>query len=208
MPRTLSDDQIESFRSELCAVAMRRFAEAGYEGVTLRGLASELGVSAMTPYRYFRNKDEIFEAVRHAAFDRFGDHISARYEASEHLPAIDRLRAGGRGYVEFALAEPHAYRIMFEVDHLETDEAFRAQSLERCWQPLLAMTERCVRDGSLVGDPLTLAHLCWVALHGLVMLHLSNKLKNGRTFEQLFEPTLETLLRGAAPPSPSAGVPT
>ena len=72
VPRTLSADEIQAFRADLCAAATRRFAEAGYGGVTLRGLAAELGVSPMTPYRYFRNKEDIFGAVRDAAFERLG----------------------------------------------------------------------------------------------------------------------------------------
>ncbi len=52
MPRVaLSSEAIAVFRDELIAVATRRFAEAGYAGVTLRGLASELGVSPMGPSR-------------------------------------------------------------------------------------------------------------------------------------------------------------
>ena len=47
-----------------CRVATRRFAEEGFAGVTLRGLASDLGCSPMTPYRYFENKEEIFHSVR------------------------------------------------------------------------------------------------------------------------------------------------
>ncbi len=199
MPRTLSQDEIESFRTELCDVATRQFAESGYEGVTLRGMARALGVSAMTPYRYFQNKDEIFAAVRRAAFDRFGDHMQVVYEATEGLPALEQLRAGGRGYLDFAVKEPHAYRIMFEIDHLESDETARLENLDRCWRPLLEVTERCVREGSLVGDPLTIAHLCWVGLHGLVTLHLSNKLQNGRSFDELVEPAIDVVLRGAAP---------
>jgi len=206
MPRALSLVEIESFRSELCRVATRRFAEAGYDGVTLRGLAAELGVSPMTPYRYFANKEAIFEAVRLAAFDRFGDYTSSTREASDALPPLEQLRAMGRGYVEFALTEPHAYRIMFEIDHLaEADDAFVEERRARCWGQILRVTQRCVREGALVGDPLVIAHFCWITLHGLVTLHLSGKLQVGLTLEQLLEPTLDAILRGAAPTPPDAG---
>ncbi len=39
----------------------------------MRQLAAELGCSPMTPYRYFKDKDEILAAVRAAAFDRFSE---------------------------------------------------------------------------------------------------------------------------------------
>jgi len=208
MPRTLSADQIHAFRSELCDAATRRFAEAGYDGVTLRGLAAELGVSPMTPYRYFHNKEDIFAAVRNAAFERFGEHVGRTRDTSAGLAPLEQLRAMGRGYVEFALAEPHAYRIMFEIDHLEgDDDAFRDEHKDRCWAPLLEVTGRCVREGALRGDPLLIGHLCWVTLHGLVTLHLSGKLQMGFGLEQLVEPTIETVLRGAAPTPPDGASP-
>jgi AcrR family transcriptional regulator len=69
MPRAaLRDDEIEAFREGLCRAATRLFAERGHAGVTLRALAAELGCSPMTPYRYFRDKDEIFAAVRAHAY--------------------------------------------------------------------------------------------------------------------------------------------
>jgi len=70
MPRAaLSQSEVDEFRDALCETATRLFAEQGYQGVTMRALATSLGCSPMTPYRYFENKAEIFEAVRSAAFD-------------------------------------------------------------------------------------------------------------------------------------------
>jgi AcrR family transcriptional regulator len=201
MPRPLSDEKIEAFREELCEAATRRFAEAGYAGVTLRGLAGELGVSPMTPYRYFRNKEEIFDAVRDAAFDRFGHHVRRTFEQSRALPPRDQMRAMGRGYVRFALEEPHAYRIMFELE--KPERPVGDENVEHCWKPLLEATGRFVREAAPGrGDPLLLAHLCWVTLHGLVTLHLSDKLRMGLGLEQLVDPLIETVLGDAAPSSP------
>ena len=51
VPRNLSEQDIAAFRDRLCDVAERQFALHGAESVTIRQLASELGVSPMTPYR-------------------------------------------------------------------------------------------------------------------------------------------------------------
>ena len=58
----------------------------------MRQLADALGCSPMTPYRYFRNKDEILAAVRTAAFDRF----AAALEEARGRGGGD-LRAAGAG---------------------------------------------------------------------------------------------------------------
>src|SRR5271154_6542285 len=113
MPRTLSSTEVENFRDRLCDVAAGLFATRGREGFTMRELASELGVSAMTPYRYFRDKDEILAAVRARAFDRFADAL----EAAVATPGPAAVKAGavGDAYVKFALGEPASYRLMFDL---------------------------------------------------------------------------------------------
>ena len=77
----------------LCAVAERLFAERGPQGVTMRELARELGVSAMTPYRYFKDKESILAAVRANAFDDFA---AALEQAALHAGQRRRTRRRGR----------------------------------------------------------------------------------------------------------------
>ena len=107
MPKTLSPADIESFRARLCDVAEKQFASHGPNGVTMRELADALGVSSMTPYRYFKDKDSILAAVRTRAFNRF----AATMEAA----APSGRSESGNAYLDFALANPAAYRLMFDV---------------------------------------------------------------------------------------------
>ena len=79
MPRVLTTTDLADFREKLIAAATKIFADKGREGFTMRELASELGVSAMTPYRYFKDKDEILAAVRADAFDRFADALEGAF---------------------------------------------------------------------------------------------------------------------------------
>ncbi len=189
MPRTaLSQSEVDAFRDTLCAVATERFAERGYEGVTLRGLARDLGCSPMTPYRYFENKAEIFAAVRTAAFARFAQALQdALYESpspAKSLPALCHA------YVAFALAEPHAYRIMFELDQGDSGPEPRETDL-RSWTLMRTAVEHAVSVGMVEGDPEILAHLFWANVHGLVALHLSGMLVLGRNLEELIEALIE-----------------
>ncbi len=209
MPRSLSEQDIQEFRDQVCACATRLFAEHGYSGVTMRSIAAELGCSAMTPYRYFENKEDIFRFVCIEAFARFGERSAEVYERVEH--PLERFRELARGYVRFAVDEPHAYKIMFEIDKPmfddENDEEVRF-ALRRAWLLFLETCEECVKQGHLEGNPLTLAHLGWLGLHGLVTLHLSSRLNFDRSLEDLFEPMLDNFIRGSeARPSSVGGVP-
>ena len=116
MPRTLSAEQVTEFRTRLCAVAQHRFATQGRDAVSMRQLADALGCSPMTPYRYFRNKDEILAAVRAAAFDRFAAALE-RAAAGAGDPAVAG-QAVGQAYVRFALEDPDGYRLMLSLIHI------------------------------------------------------------------------------------------
>lgn len=189
MPRNaLSRSEVLDFRESLCEVATRLFSEHGYDGVTLRALAAALGCSPMTPYRYFRNKAEIFSAVRSAAFARFAERQEEA--ARQGSDPRTRLRALCHAYVRFALDEPAAYRIMFELDRKDLPPPVSAEDL-RAWTAMRGVVGEAVEAGALEGDPDVLAHLLWSGIHGLVALHLAGMLVLGRDLEELVEAFIE-----------------
>ena len=195
MPRAaLSESQIEAGRDEICAVASRLFAERGYEGVTLRAIASEMGCSPMTPYRYFADKSEIFAAVRAAAFARFGD---AQAEAiADIADPSEQLHTLCRVYVAFAMEDPAAYRVMFELDQEPPKDPALHGPEGRAWTVMHDTVVRACEAGVVAGDPDTVAHLYWACMHGLVSLHLAGKLQLGRDLAELIEPMYALMRRG------------
>ena len=199
MPRARTDAEVLVFRENLCAAATRRFAELGYAGVTIRGLAADVGCSPMTPYSYFRDKEEIFAAVRAAAFRRLAD---ACEDAARNAPD-DLTRAGalGRAYLHFALTERDAYKIMFELTQPD-EHAFPdvVAQVERCRLFMTQPTEIMVREGVLSGDPNKLSQMFWAGIHGAIVLHMTGKLVPGTSIEELYAMMLATLMRGARGP--------
>ena len=53
----------EDTRKAILASARRAFAEVGYDGAGLRGIAEAAGVTAMMVGRYFGSKEQLFAAV-------------------------------------------------------------------------------------------------------------------------------------------------
>jgi AcrR family transcriptional regulator len=200
----LRDDQIEAFRERLCDAATRRFAEHGLEGVSLRGLADDLGCSRATPYRYFRNKEEIFAAVRARAFERLASLCEG---PSGEADPQRRLVELGRAYLRFAREEPHGYRVAFELGQPDPARhpALVQQQL-RAWQTIRGAVQYAWQRGVVEGDPETVSHLYWAALHGLASLELLGHLR-ARSLDALEAPMIEMLLRGtrAARPEAPAG---
>jgi AcrR family transcriptional regulator len=196
MPRTLSAEQVEEFRARLCAVAQHRFATQGRDAVSMRQLADALGCSPMTPYRYFRNKDEILAAVRAAAFDRFAAALEAAVAGAGDPAAAGQ--AVGQAYVRFALDDPDGYRLMFDVAQPHPDrypELMRASGRARA--TMTASIEALVAAGIFHGTPELLGLAFWSAMHGLVMLHLAGKLPGEPDFETIRREIMRLLVTGA-----------
>ena len=197
MPRTLSAEQVEEFRARLCAVAQHRFATQGRDAVSMRQLADALGCSPMTPYRYFRNKDEILAAVRAAAFDRFAAALEGAVAGAGH-DAAAAGQAVGQAYVRFALEDPDGYRLMFDVAQPHPDrypELMRASGRART--TMTASIEALVAAGIFHGTPELLGLAFWSAMHGLVMLHLAGKLPGEPDFETIRREIMRLLVTGA-----------
>jgi AcrR family transcriptional regulator len=175
MPRALSPSEVEDFRDRLCEVATRLFAEKGADGFTLRQLAAELGVSPMTPYRYFKDKDDILATVRARAFDLFSDELERAY-ASTTSP-LEGAAAVGLAYEHFARTHAQAYKLMFDVSQ-PTEENYPdlVRAGERARKTLTRHLDALAKAGLIEGDPLLIGTVIWSALHGALMLQLAGKL--------------------------------
>ncbi|HZV96136.1 MAG TPA: TetR/AcrR family transcriptional regulator [Candidatus Nitrosocosmicus sp.] len=207
MPKNLSAAEVDAFRTRLCAVAQHRFATQGRDGVSMRQLADALGCSPMTPYRYFRNKDEILAAVRTAAFDRFADALEAAV-ARARGDLRKQGEAVGEAYIRFALSEPEAYRLMFDLSQPHQDrypELVRATARAR--HMMSASLEELVEAGIFVGDAQLMGHVFWATMHGLIVLHLAGKLPAKPDFKAIRQEAMRLLVAGARSGAPASRAP-
>src|SRR5262245_26828937 len=97
---------------EAALVAATALVDAG-EPLGLRELGRRLGVSHTAVHHHFPSVEALADAL---AAGWFGDLDRAMGEAVEAIPparTLDRFRALGVGYVRYALAHPHRYRLQF-----------------------------------------------------------------------------------------------
>jgi AcrR family transcriptional regulator len=175
VPRVLTETDISGFREKLCELATKLFVERGPENFNMRLLASEMGVSAMTPYRYFRDKDEILSLIRARAFTRLADRLEQALASPGALP--ERSAAVGRAYVRFALEEQTCYRLIFDfAEPMGVAAPELAEAEARARTAMTGHVRMMVDQGYYKGDPDLIGHVFWASLHGLVVLQLAGKL--------------------------------
>jgi AcrR family transcriptional regulator len=78
---------------------------------SLREVARRAGVSHNAPYRHFADKEALLAAIGVAGYEALGER-SAVAVAGLATPA-DVLMALGNAYIEFGVANPALYRLMF-----------------------------------------------------------------------------------------------
>jgi AcrR family transcriptional regulator len=99
--------------AEIKAEARRQLVASGPSGVSLRGVAREVGMTAPALYRYFPSLEDLVDAV---TVDLFDELVVAMEQARDAVPAeqvVERLVAISRAFRAFAIAHPHEFQLMF-----------------------------------------------------------------------------------------------
>lgn len=164
--------------------------ESGPAGLTVRAVASAAGVAPMGVYNHFDGKDGLLDAVVSNGFVEFGRAI-----ATSDSEPTERLRASGRAYRAFALANPTLYSLMFGGLCRPDDDA-----ANNAFESLVEIV-RYGQVGNVVraGDPGELAMQVWSCVHGAVSLELSASMPPGAQISTNYENVITLVARGIAP---------
>lgn len=97
-------------REQVLTAAVNLLAEVGPAGLSTRAVAAAAGVQTPALYRLFADKDGLLDAVATFGFESY----LAEKRAFEPSPdPIDDLRRGWDVHVEFGLANPALYTLMY-----------------------------------------------------------------------------------------------
>lgn len=143
--------------------------ERTVEDLSLRELASRVGVSATSVYRHFADKQALMAALAAAARTRLG--ADQRAVAERAGGGLAGLKATGAAYVRFALANPALFRLAFA--HPQTGEP--CDGLERNDDPI-AMLRANAAVALPDTDSRVFAVRAWSLAHGFALLMLDGRL--------------------------------
>jgi AcrR family transcriptional regulator len=194
--RELSRVNIQSVRAEIGAAAAELYAEHGEDGITIREIAKATGRSPMGLYRYFGDREEIIAFLRAEAFDKFSDALEAAFASG--ADAFARARAVGRAYFDFALENPDAYRLMFDMSRPDdTKYPALAKASVRAGETVTRHVKDLAKAGIVHGDTAMIGAALWAAAHGVVVLYLAGRLPAGMDVRDFYLETMRLTFRGA-----------
>lgn len=94
-------------KQTILAATRRILREEGMEGVTMRRLAKELGMSAMAPYTYFPSRDVLLWTVSQEDIAGLLPFLKSRCDKGKD--PVERLRNFLPAFAEWAMKHPDAY---------------------------------------------------------------------------------------------------
>jgi AcrR family transcriptional regulator len=162
-------------REALLAAALTLAEERGLQGVTLREVARQAGVSHAAPYHHFTDKAALVEALAVAGFERLTTALRAAVAGAPE-DDLARLAATGSAYVRFALEQPAAFRIMFRPELRSGDVApVDSPAITAAGRVAFEVLRTEVVRGQTAGllrpdSPEELALTAWSVMHGLSTL--------------------------------------
>jgi len=202
----------EKLRGEILAAASRMFADRGYEAVTLRAIAEEIGYTHAVIYQHFPDKWHILAELSSETIGLMVQNFDAT--AAQCPVPRERLFATSRGFIQFCIDHPQQFRNVFFGP--ENRNGIRAgQYINDIGAPLFGRFVQLffdvARAEGLPGkDDIVVAHTWWYAIFGLATLMVIQGVVSDMPDQALVvEQTLATLWAGvqAVPRLPRSAIP-
>jgi len=199
-----------SLKDAIVRAAIELGTELGEEGLTMRGIAARLGVSATALYQHFEGKASILRAIRFHGLRLMNTALTPAFEADQ---PIEQIRQCGMLYINFARSNPWLYGLLFqgeEVDH----ETLSEEERDAIFFSQIAIGN-AFKQGRETGqlradlDLTTGPYLMWAANHGVAMLLITGRISEQHpsfavpSEDEFISSFVESAVRGLVPcPTP------
>jgi len=163
-----------ALRPALIAAARDMLSNDGPGAVSLREAARRVGVSATATYRHFLDKEHLLAAVAAEGFAEFAVMLKAG--------GVRDFSGMGVAYLEFAIAQPGLFRLMFGPVLKEREKYPElADAADSAFAVLLSGAKRFVGDND--ADVETIAYAAWSCSHGLARLVIDDVIPAEQAFK-------------------------
>ena len=164
-------------RDEIIKTSLELGSQLGEEGLTMRGIAARLGVSATALYQHFESKASILREIRIYGIGLLQEALEP---ALSEETAQARLVEIQRRYIVFARANPWLYTVLMTQEQLDWNE-LSEDEVARSLKPLRLLRE-IIAAGKSGGefradlDVESAGFQMWAAVHGLSALLIAGRI--------------------------------
>ncbi|WP_040787150.1 TetR/AcrR family transcriptional regulator [Nocardia pneumoniae] len=182
-------------RAELLQRAEVTLRESGVDGLSLRGLARDIGVSHAAPTRHFKDKQALLDALAVFGFER----LAAALQQTTTGSLDGHVRALAKIYLRFATENPALVALMFARRHSPAAGDAMSRAVDAVFAtPVALIAEAQTRGEVIAGDPRRIALSAVAVLQGLATFVNSGVIA-AETAEELLDETTTHMIEGLRP---------
>ncbi|MGI6246953.1 MAG: TetR/AcrR family transcriptional regulator [Pseudochelatococcus sp.] len=196
MPRpAMTPEQTEEVRRRILHEAALIVAEEGIGALSMRYLASKVGMTGGALYRYFPSRQDLILAHFSIGMNDLYEQLMAGCVSTDPLTA---LRDYALSYADFALSDPIRFRLMFLEDNKATENAgVKVETVAAVYAEFVRrMTAAMEARALAAGEPKPTTDVLWAGLHGAVTLAIVSPEMDLGEPRAFIERTVDTILRG------------
>ena len=93
-------------KDRILQVALKLFAQHGFEGARMEKLAAEVGINKASLYFHFKSKEEIFQELFHGIIVQYRTKMKQIVDDTKGMTMKDRLTAIYRNYLDYNVNNP------------------------------------------------------------------------------------------------------
>jgi len=188
-----------NLRNALIVAAADLIAERGSSDFSMIDASRRAGVSSAAPYRHFKDKDALLQAVCQVSFMALSEATDAA-AAKCNAGTVEHIIALGHAYIKFVMDHPEFYDLMWGEHGIRAMETDSVELNSSGFYTLVdSVQAMCKKKGIESCDAIPLASKLWALVHGLSSLALNNhleKLVPGADAYALLESSAYTFLAG------------
>ena len=191
---------MKDVRGRILGRACELYLSKGLDGFSMRELARSVGCTAPALYRHYQGREEVILEVVGEGYRL----LSARLmEALGGATPLERLLRAGEEYLEFALAYPRYYEVLYASPDVVGVEAFPESTLEQMHSIRTFWEDRireCADAGLLrPSGAAEISMTMWAHAHGLLMLYLRGAVRvSEEEFRTLYAESSHRAISGMA----------
>lgn len=185
-----------NLRQALITAGLEILSEQGIEGLSLRKVASRVGVSHTAPYNHFADKQALLAAISTAGHEQLFEALSTAFEEARRA-AANILFEIAWVYLQFALDDPGRFKLMFS-GALEEETAHPGyqETAMRNITLLEQVIVHCQEIGQLEPGPVEQTAISlWSAVHGFTYLVLEDQFPRDYVKDRDLRARLDAVIR-------------
>ncbi len=151
-------------------VALKLLDRDGVDGVTIRALAREAGVSHGAPVNHYRDREALLTALVKRQFETILKSVEEGLSAATAAPNA-WIEVFGKALLDFGFQYPHRYKLLWRGDLIDLQDNDLSKLMDQIYDQLCDEIERSVPEAEFDRD--TVAVAFWSMIHGYLDMRLS-----------------------------------